>query len=272
MPNKGRLKEPAFKLLEELGIKPNGGNERKLLISTSQPEVRILMARSMDIPLMVERGAADLGITGQDTIAERRSRVKELLELNFGSCTVALAAPEGIEKPKSIATALPNITAAFCKKKGLDAEIVELNGALESAPQLGIAEAIVDQVVTGTTLAENRLRILDTLMQSGVYLIGNYQSLEMNKEECYRIVISVEAVLEARKRLFLEVNAETTEIRDALIGLLPAMKKPNLSDLTDGGYVLGAAVPQKGLLDLIVKLKAAGGTDIIIGPLKMVIS
>lgn len=271
MPNKGRLKEPAFKLLEEVGIKPSNGNERKLLVPTSDPGVRILMARCMDIPLMVERRAADLGIAGQDIIAERRSKVRELLKLDFGSCTVALAAPEGIEKPKSIATALPNVTADFCKRKGLDAEIIELSGALESVPELGIAEAIVDQVVTGDTLAENRLRILDSIMQSSVYLIGNYQSLEMNEEECYRVELCVKAVLEARNRLFLEVNAETAEIRDALIELLPAMKRPNLSDLTDGGYVVGAAVPRKGLMDLIVNLKAAGGTDIIVGPLKMVI-
>jgi ATP phosphoribosyltransferase len=271
VPNKGRVKEPSFRLLEEVGIKANLADERRLILPTSRQGVSVLLVRSMDIPLMVERGVADIGIAGQDAIAERGSKVEELVPLDFGSCKVALAAPRNVRIPKAIATALPRITERYCKGKHLKADIVELQGALESAPLLGIADSIVDQVATGTTLRENKLRILDVIMETRIFLIGNRISMKQKSAQIDQIALCVQGVLEAKKRMYLRLNAATDEIRDRIAGILPAMRSPDISDLVDGGYVLAAAVPKKGIEDLVVRLKAAGGSDIIVEQLKMII-
>ena len=283
VPNKGRVKEPSFRLLEDIGIKADMNDERRLIMPTSQPGVRILLARSMDIPLYVVRGAADLGIGGEDALAERGvisgsppwpggPSVVKLLPLDFGGCKVALAAPGGVKTPGSIATALPGITRAYCRKKGINPDIVVMQGALEAAPKLGMAEAIVDQVATGTTLRENGLRVLDVIMETRMYLIGNPVSVKGKAEAIDQIVLLAQGVLEARKRVFLRVNAATDAIRDALVKLLPAMKSPDVGLLASGGYTVAAAVPKRGLEDLVMELKSAGGSGILVEALKLIIS
>ena len=271
VPNKGRVKGPSFDLLEEVGIMANMADERRLILPTSRQGVSVLLVRSMDIPLMVERGAADIGIAGQDAIAERGSKVEELVVLDFGSCKVALAAPRGVKTPRRIATALPRITERYCKGRRLKADIVELQGALESAPMLGISDSIVDQVATGTTLRENKLRILDVIMETRIFLIGNPVSVKEKASEISQISLCVGGVLEAKKRMYMRLNAATDAIRDRVSGILPAMKSPDISDLVGGGYVLAAAVPKKGIEDLVVRLKAAGASDIIVESLRMII-
>lgn len=271
LPNKGRVREPSFRLMEDVGIKADQAEERRLILPTSRSGVRILLVRAMDIPLMVERGAADIGIAGQDTISERGSKVEELVPLDFGSCRVALAAPRAVITPKCIATALPRITARYCRKAGIKADIVQLQGALESAPLLGIADSIVDQVATGTTLRENKLRILDVIMETRIFLIGNIASVKENAAMIDPIVLCVKGVLDAKRRMYVRLNAATEKIRDRLASILPAMKSPDVSMLADGGFVLAAAVPKKGIEDLVVRLKAAGGSDIIVEQLKMII-
>ena len=282
VPNKGRVREPSFRLLEDIGIKADMNDERRLILPTSRPGVRVLLARSMDIPLYVVRGVADLGIAGEDAMAERGIRVgsppwpggpsvANLLPLDFGACKVALAAPRGVKTPKSIATALPRITAEYCRKTGINADIIVLQGALEVAPRLGIAEAIVDQVATGTTLRENGLRILDTIMETRICLIGNPDSLKTKKKETDRIALCVQGVLEARKRVFLRVNAATDAVRDMVVKLLPAMKSPDVGLLASGGYTVAAAVPKRGLEDLVMELKSAGGSGIVVEALKLII-
>jgi len=278
VPNKGRLREPSLRLLEDAGMKPLCGDDRKLIVPTSRPGVRLLLARAMDIPLFVARGAADIGIAGDDAIAEcglytssckwvRDRDLALLLELDFGACQVALAAPPRIREPASIATTMPTIASRYCGS----AKIVRLQGALETAPLFGIAEAIVDQVDTGTTLRQNGLRILKVLMESRMNLFANPSSLKTKKAGLDRITLCLGAVLEARKRLMVKVNAASDLVRDALVKILPAMKSPDVSPLAGGGYALAAAVPRKGIEDLVVALKGSGGSDIVVTEPKLVV-
>lgn len=282
VPNKGRVREPSFKLLEDIGIKADMNDERRLILPTSRQGVRLLLVRSMDIPLYVVRGVADLGIAGEDALAERGvlvgsppwpggPSVANLLPLDFGACKVALAAPRGVKVPQSIATALPRITEAYCRKADINADIIVLQGALEAAPRLGIADAIVDQVATGTTLRENGLRTLEVIMETRICLIGNPASLKAKKRETDQIALCVQGVLEARKRVFLRVNAATDAVRDMVVKLLPAMKSPDVGLLASGGYTVAAAVPKRGLEDLVMELKSAGGSGIVVEALKLII-
>lgn len=275
VPSKGRVSEPSFRLLGDIGIKGDCSDERALELPTSRRGVRLLLARAMDIPIYVARGAADLGISGEDAIAERdlatasawgrNQEIAKLLALDFGACRIALAAPPSIKTPRSIATALPRITRAYCRKKGIfNPDIISLQGALELAPKRGIAEAVVDQVDTGRTLERNSLRVLDVIMESRMYVIGNPDSIKKKEAAITPIVLCARAVMEARKRVMVMVNAASDSLRDALVKLLPAMESPNISPLAGNkGYSLLAAVPRDGLEDLLVGLKAAGGTDIL---------
>ncbi|MDD5340760.1 MAG: ATP phosphoribosyltransferase [Candidatus ainarchaeum sp.] len=285
MPSKGRMREPSFRLLEEAGMKPLDGDGRKLLVPTSLPGVRVLFVRAMDIPIYVGRRAADLGICGEDAVREWgiptssawgiNRELVELLQLDFGACKVALAAPQRVKWPQkevlAIATALPRIAEQYCRRNSMGAKIIALQGALEAAPGLGLADAIVDQVVTGNTLLENGLRILDVILESRMCLYGNPASLEVRKAEMDSVALLARAVIEARKRVMLRVNAATDMIRDTLAKLLPAMKSADVSPLAGGGYALAAAVPKEGLEDLLVKTRAVGGTGIVVEQPKLII-
>jgi ATP phosphoribosyltransferase len=274
VPNKGRMRDPSFKLLEDIGIKARPNGDRQLIVPTSKPDVKLLLSRMSDIPLMVERGAANLGFTGKDCIAERGSKVDVLLDLDYGICKVAVAAPNRVKRPKSIATALPNITAKFCQENGWDTEIVRLDGALETAPKLRIAEAIVDQVETGITLAENKLRILKVIMETRMCMIGVKDFLRRDDlvEQTMTICVLAKGIMDARMRVMLRVNASTDDIRDLIANHLPAMKSPDVARLACGGYSLAAAVPKKGIEDLVLRLKALGGTDIVINEINMIVA
>ncbi len=277
VPNKGRMREPLFRLLEDAGMKALGGDDRKLIVPTSRAGVRLLLARAMDIPLFVARGAADIGIAGDDAVAEcglcttpSWGRIRDLavvMELDFGACKVALAAPPRIREPESIATTMPNLAERYCRS----AKIIRLQGALETAPFFRIAEAIVDQVDTGTTLRENGLRILKVLMESRVRLLANPASLKSRKPEIDRIELCLRAVIEARKRLMVRVNAATDLIRDELVKILPALKNPDVSPIVGGGYALTAAVPEKGIEDLVVALKGNGGSGIVVTEPRLIV-
>ncbi|NYZ73874.1 ATP phosphoribosyltransferase [Candidatus Micrarchaeota archaeon] len=279
VPSKGRVREPSFRLLEDIGIKADASNERKLILPTSRPGVRLLLARTMDIPFLVGYGAADLGIAGLDAITEQviatgTLPVQQLLPLDFGACRVVVAAPDdvtSIRSIRSIATALPGITVNYCESEGINAELIKFGGALEILPRLGIADAIVDQVVTGRTLEESCLRVLAVIMESQMFLMANLDSMKSRKSEIDWIVLAAEGALAGRTRIMIKVNAATEEIRDRLVKLLPAMKSPDVSPLEGCGYSIAAAVPKQGLENLIVSLKAAGGTDIIVWPLWMAV-
>jgi len=274
VPNKGRMQGPCFQLLEDVGIKAKPNGDRQLIVPTSEPGVKLLLSRMSDIPLMLERGAADIGFTGKDCVAERGSKVDTFLDLDFGVCKVALAAPRGVRKPESIATALPNITAGYCRKRGWNPEIVKLEGALESAPRLGIAQAIVDQVETGITLAENKLRVIDVIMESRMCIIGVNDSFRGSglTEPVITITMLAQGRMDARMRMLLKVNAADAGVRDVLVNALPAMKSPNVTPLAGGGFSLEAAVPRKGYEALVVKLRKLGGTDIVVSDIKMLVA
>ena len=194
IPNKGRICNDIVRLLEKIGLEvPENG--RKLYVNTNNPNIQIVYVRAADIPLYIQSGVADIGITGEDMIQESGAVVEKLLKLNFGSCKIAVAAPK--DKLKSseytgglkVATKLVNISKRYFADRNKFVEIVRLAGAVELAPALGIADIIVDQVSTGTTLAENNLEIIDVLFTSDLYLVANTKSMVDKEKEIDEIKI-----------------------------------------------------------------------------------
>src|SRR5438094_2798331 len=176
LPAKGRLREPAYKLLGDAGLGPEQPGERALAFPCRNAPVEVLLVRAADIPEYVQDGVVDCGITGIDLVRERGARVRELLRLGFGSCRLEAAVPE--ESPyehvedlagTSVATVYPRLTRELLP---VDVDLVDVTGSVEIAPRLGLADAIVDLVSSGNTLRTNGLRSLGALLHSEAVLIG----------------------------------------------------------------------------------------------------
>ena len=263
IPNKGRLYKKTIELLERVGIKiPENG--RKLCVSTNIKNIKIVFARALDIPWYVESGAADVGITGEDMIAESGATVEKLLDLNFGKCRIVLASQNG--KKDRIATKLPNIA----KKYFPDGKIILLDGSCEVAPKLGIADAIIDQVSTGDTLRVNNLKIDDVLFESSVYLIGNKNSDEKEVEE---LRLGLEGVLTAEEKRYVMLNVTSEEALENVVKVIPCMESPTVLKLAKPGqYSIHTVIDVQELMPAIRKIKEAGGKDILVMNMSRVVS
>src|SRR3990172_4442810 len=173
VPSKGRLQQPAEELLHQSGLTFRR-QERTLFARCQEVPLDVMFVRAQDIPVVVAEGALDLGITGQDLVAETGARVAERLALGFGRCRLAICVPEQSRCQAlsdvaggKLATSFPALTRRYLKQEGVEARVVELGGSLEVMVSLGLADAIVDLVETGSTLAANQLRVL--------FEIGRYE-------------------------------------------------------------------------------------------------
>lgn len=274
IPNKGRMCEDIRKLLEKIGLEvPENG--RKLYANTNNPSIQIVYARAADIPLYVSSGAADLGITGEDMLQETQTlkQVKKLLKLNFGRCKIAVAALQnsGIKSPRDyrgglrVATKLVNVAKEYFNSKNVYAEIIRIAGATELAPYLGVADLIVDQVSTGTTLAANNLRIVDVISESEVYLIANPQSQIKKSAEMDELKISIESVITAEVKRYIMANVTSKKALNSVVAVMPAMESPTILKLAKKGeYSIHSVVDRSILIQTIRKLKQAGAKDILV--------
>ncbi|HDQ06028.1 MAG TPA: ATP phosphoribosyltransferase [Candidatus Bathyarchaeota archaeon] len=193
IPNKGRLKKPAIEALGQAGIEVLE-EERAYVSETSDPRFEVIFARANDIPVYVQYGAVDLGVTGHDLIQEREANVLELMDLEFGKCTLVVAVPEEstinslgeVPALTRVATGFPNITRKFFEKMGKQVEVLEVSGTAELAPKLGLAQIIVDLTSTGETLKKNKLKIIGTVLESTTRLACNkiaYRTFEKQINE-----------------------------------------------------------------------------------------
>lgn len=185
---KGRLEKRATSLFQTMGLDCSEliSKGRRLVLPVDDYEV--VLAKAADVITYVEHGACDIGIVGKDTIVESGSDVYEMTDLGFGKCCFALAAKKGSDfyagySQKVIATKYPNVARKFFESKGLDVNIIKIEGSVELAPLLELADAIVDIVETGTTLRENGLEIIEEIMPISARVIVNIASMKLRKEE-----------------------------------------------------------------------------------------
>lgn len=180
IPNKGRIKPPSLEALAKAGITVKE-EERTYVSETSNNRYQAIFARANDIPLYVNSGSVDLGITGHDLILERGADVLELFDLGFGKATLVVAVPEKSKITKvdevppltRVATEFPNITRKYFEKIGKQVEVLEVSGTAELAPKLGLADVIVDITSSGETLRKNKLRIIGEIVDSTTRLACN---------------------------------------------------------------------------------------------------
>lgn len=202
---KGRLGERVYEMFEKAGFPCPAIKEtnRKLIFENEEIGVRYFWVKPSDVAIYVERGAADIGVAGKDILLEYEPDVYELLDLNTGKCRMAVAAPEGYkddpQKTLRVATKFAKIARSYYASMGRDIDIIHLNGSIEIAPILGLSDVIVDIVETGTTLKENKLEVIETVVPISARLIANKASSKFNGEKIKRVVAGMAAQLEAEK-------------------------------------------------------------------------
>jgi len=268
IPSKGRLAELAAQLLVDAGLSFRR-TERSLFARCKDMPVEITFLRTDDIPVLVAEGAIGLGITGADLVAESGAEVVHRLDLGVGSCRLALCVPDDatIDDPRQlagrrIATSFPRITRGWLAERGVtDAHFVELSGSVEVMVTLGVADAIVDLVETGSTLAANRLRVLDEI---GCYETVLVQDPNLSHPELTeRIVRRLEGIVIARGWSLLEYNVPRTRLA-AAEAITPGFKSPTVMALEDSSWCAIRAMVKRGEAHgIIEKLEAIGATAII---------
>lgn len=172
-------------------------DDRRLVVMDAAERVRYLLVKPSDVAIYVERGAADVGICGKDTLLEGENDVYELMDLGFGKCRMCVAAPVGFREdltaPLRVATKYPTISKAFYAAKSREIDIIKLNGSIELAPILGLSDVIVDLVETGTTLRQNHLEILETVLPVSARLIANKAAMKFKTAEIQRLTDALKA-------------------------------------------------------------------------------
>ncbi len=277
IPNKGRLVEPTVSLLRDAGLVFEAG-ERALEARVQNFDLDILFVRTNDIVEFVEDGVADLGITGLDLVAERASGVPLLQKLGYGRCRLTIAVPNDSPFRAAddlaglrVATSHMRLTRRFFEERCVPVDVIPVSGAAEVAPRLGLAEAIVDLVSTGTTLAGNGLRPIEEVFASEAVLLANERALRERDGALDTIQTMLSATLAARSRKYLMMNAPVAKAAE-LEDLLPGLESPSVIPLAhDGMIAIHSVVDADAVWGLLPRLKAAGASGILILPIEKLV-
>ncbi len=278
VPNKGRLVEPTLRLLHDAGLVFEE-RDRSLVSRVENVDLDILFVRTNDVVEFVRDAVADLGITGGDLLAEADVDLPTVRRLGYGRCRLAAAVPKDAPQQRveelaglRVATSHPRATRAWFKERAIDVEVITLSGAVEVAPRLGLAEAIIDLVSSGATLATNGLRPIGDLLASEAILVGNPAALGDRAEDIDQLATMLGAVLEGRRRKYVMMNAPVERLAE-LEGLLPGLESPSVIPLAHAGMIaIHAVVGADDVWGLLPRLKAAGASGILVLPIEKLVA
>src|SRR3954471_7971227 len=275
VPSKGRMAPPSLELLAAAGLRFEAG-ERALHVPSQNAPVDLLLVRPHDIPEYVQDGVVHVGITGANLVVEAQADVVELAELGFARCTLEAAVPNGAPLQAladlaglRVATAYPVSTRLALGQVGVEAELVTVSGSVEAAPRLGLSDAVVDLVSTGSTASVNGLRRIGRLLSSEAVLIANCAALDDGRRELVeRLELMVRGVVSARQRRYVMLNAPE-EALPRIRELLPGMGAPSVLQVAEPGQIaVHAAVDTDEIWNLLPPLKAAGASSILVVPVE----
>jgi len=269
---KGRLFDRSKDLLIKSGINFSTSGD-KLLARSSNMNIDILLVRDDDIPSLVSKGVADLGIVGQNVLAEqvasnKKITAKSVLNLGFSKCRLAFAKPMNSKlrslKNKIIATSYPGLVKKFLKTKNITAEVIKINGSVELTPYIGIADCICDLVSSGATLDANNLIEFKTLMDSEAVLISSISYLKIKDKNILNLIKRFEGVINAAESKYVMLNAETKSI-DKICKLLPGADSPTIIPLQQQNKVaIHALCSEPVFWETMEKLKSNGASSILV--------
>lgn len=267
---KGRLNEQSLELLAEAGIRV-AESKRKLISKAEGFPLEVLYLRDDDIPQAVAMGVADVGIVGLNEVAEKGFEVEQIMDLGFGGCRLSLAVPqstlyEGPEffRGKRVATSYPTILARYFAEKEIDAEIHTIEGSVEIAPAVGMADAIFDIVSSGGTLISNGLKEVEKVFFSEAVLIATPGLGREKRAEIEQLTFRFHSILDSRNMKYVLMNLPRERLDEA-VRILPGMRSPTVLPLAQEGWCsIHAVIDQSQLWERIERLKEIGAEGILI--------
>lgn len=270
----GRLNEDSMKILKDVGISIDNGKDQ-LKASAKNFPLEVFYLRNGDIPQYLKDGVVDVAIIGENVLVEKGQDITIAEKLGFSSCKVSVAIPKGknynsIEdlEGKRIATSYPNTVNQFLKDNNVNANLHIINGSVEIAPNIGLADAIVDIVSSGSTLFKNNLKEVDVILKSEAVLAVSPQISSENKAILNKLQFRLQSVLKARNSRYVLLNAPNNKVDD-IINILPGMKSPTVLPLAEEGWSsLHSVINKNDFWEIIDELKANGAEGILVCPIE----
>jgi len=273
IPNKGRLSEKIYALLSGAGLNFPSKSERTLQVTTRDGKYSLIFVRTQDIPKFVEDEVADIGFTGFDIVTETQADVDKIMDLDFGQCEMVVAVKEEDEYNTTeelpleikVATSFPNIAKNYFDSIGKKAKIIEVSGATEITPRLGLSNVVVDITSSGSTLKSNKLKIIGKILKSSAVIIARKNLSPVQKENTDNLLRAIESVIEAREKKYLMAHVPKASLEE-IKSFLPGLSSPTVMTLMDDDahVVIHVVVDSDKVYDSIQHLKSLGGQGILI--------
>ncbi len=273
----GRLNEDSLKILKECGISIDNGKDQLKASSRNFP-IEVFYLRNGDIPQYLRDGVVDIAIIGENVLIEKGTDITIAEKLGFSKCKVSLAVPKTVNytsikdfEGKRIATSYPNTVKQYMAKKGVSADLHIINGSVEIAPNIGLADAICDIVSSGSTLFKNNLKEVEVMLKSEAVLAVSPMISEPRKKLLEQLRFRIRSVLKARQSKYVLLNAPNDKL-DSIIALLPGMRSPTVLPLAEEGWSSVHTVIQKDTFwEVIDELKQAGAEGILVCPIEKMV-
>ena len=273
----GRLNEDSLKILKDCGVSIDNGKDQLKATARNFP-LEVFYLRNGDIPQYLRDGVVDIAILGENVLIEKGKDIDIAEKLNFSKCRVSLAVPKSVVynsvkdfEGKRIATSYPNTVKDYFASKGVNADLHIINGSVEIAPNIGLADGICDIVSSGSTLFKNNLKEVEVILKSEAVLAVSPKISAERKEILDKLRFRIQSVLEARNNKYVLLNAPNEKLDD-ILSLLPGMRSPTVLPLAEKGWSSVHTVIQQGTFwEVIDELKQAGAEGILVCPIEKMV-
>ncbi|MDH7445702.1 ATP phosphoribosyltransferase [Aquimarina sp. 2201CG14-23] len=273
----GRLNQDSVQILKDCGISIDNGKDQ-LKAATRNFPMEVMFLRNGDIPQYLRDGVVDIAIIGENVLVEKGKDITIAERLNFSKCKVSLAVPKDVKYTsikdldgKRIATSYPNTVKEYLSNKGISAELHQISGSVEIAPNIGLADAICDIVSSGSTLFKNNLKEVEVMLTSEAVLAVSPNISDDNREILEKLQFRIQAVLKARASKYVLLNAPNDKI-DRIVDILPGMRSPTVLPLAEKGWSsIHTVVEKNKFWDILDELKAEGAEGILVCPIEKMV-
>ncbi|WP_378188102.1 ATP phosphoribosyltransferase [Aquimarina sp. W85] len=273
----GRLNEDSVQILKDCGISIDNGKDQ-LKADTRNFPMEVMFLRNGDIPQYLRDGVVDIAIIGENVLVEKGQDITVAERLNFSKCKVSLAVPKEFEynsikdlDGKRIATSYPNTVTAYLKERGITADLHQISGSVEIAPNIGLADAICDIVSSGSTLFKNNLKEVEVMLTSEAVLAVSPTISDENKVLLKKLQFRIQAVLKARASKYVLLNAPNDKI-SKIVEILPGMRSPTVLPLAEEGWSsIHTVVDKHKFWDILDALKNEGAEGILVCPIEKMV-
>lgn len=273
----GRLHDESMALLKDIGISIDNGKDQLKAAARNFP-LEVFYLRNGDIPQYLRDGVVDAAIIGENVLVEKGNDLKTLEKLGFSKCRVSVAVPKSTDiksiddlKGKRIATSYPNTVNSFLTSENIEAKLHLINGSVEIAPNIGLADAICDIVSSGSTLFKNNLKELAVLFKSEAVLVTREELALDTAKILSRLQFRIQSVIKGRRSKYVLLNAPNDKL-DAIVKILPGMNSPTILPLAKEGWSsLHSVIDKNRFWDIIDELKDNGAEGILVCPIENMI-